>query len=74
MAHHPPLVTLHSIQDGREERKLSIPKTTSGKLQELSQIWWYKEHRKETKRSIPDIFKRQNTVVSLPAFLREHMP
>ncbi|EKM52609.1 uncharacterized protein PHACADRAFT_261151 [Phanerochaete carnosa HHB-10118-sp] len=61
-AHHPPLVTLHSIQDGREERKLDVTKSIPGNSQELTHIWWYKEHRKETKPGIPDIFKRQDII------------
>ena len=64
VAHHPPLITLHSIQDGREERKLHIQHYASRKHAELASIWWYKEHRKDEKPGIPDIFKRQNIIVS----------
>ncbi|GJF00486.1 anaphase-promoting complex subunit 4 [Phanerochaete sordida] len=62
VAHHPPLVTLHSIQDGREERKLSIPRIVSESPPKLTHVWWYKEHRQDSKPGIPDIFKRQNII------------
>ena len=65
VAHHPPLVTLHSIQDGRQERTLSIPTEDSTKPAKLSRLLWFKEHRQEKRPSIPDIFRRQNVVVSL---------
>ncbi|KAI0348023.1 hypothetical protein BDW22DRAFT_1319603 [Trametopsis cervina] len=58
VANNPPLITLHSLQNGQQERTLSIPPLPSGGTHNLASIWWFQEHREEKKANIPDIFKR----------------
>ena len=63
VASNPPLVTLHSLQDGQQERTLSIASNPSGD-NKLTGIWWLREYRAEKKASIPDMFKRGGDIVS----------
>lgn len=64
VANNPPLVTLHSLQTGQQERTLSIPPLPSGASRKLTAVWWLNEHRVEHKATIPDIFKRGGDIVS----------
>ncbi|KAH8827987.1 anaphase-promoting complex, cyclosome, subunit 4-domain-containing protein [Flagelloscypha sp. PMI_526] len=50
-------VSVRSIQDGSEERALSIPTQTQHKL---TGIWWFKHDRELSKNPIPDVFRRNN--------------
>jgi anaphase-promoting complex subunit 4 len=63
VAHNPPLITLHSLQTGRQERTLSIP-SQGPKACNLTHIWWMREHRTDKKANIPDMFKRGGDIVS----------
>lgn len=69
VAHDPPRVTLHSIQDGHQERSLAIspplPAIGPRRRARLTGIWWLTQEKKESNGSIPDIFKRDNIIVSL---------
>ncbi|KZT74640.1 hypothetical protein DAEQUDRAFT_311 [Daedalea quercina L-15889] len=62
VAHKPPRVTLHSIQDGRQERAIPLASTSAAvgtaKAANPSGIWWFTQEKKESKSDIPDIFKR----------------
>lgn len=67
IAHNPPRVTLHSVQDGHEERVLPVSLPLHLKPMRpvrLSNIWWLAREKQETYSSIPDIFQRGNDIVS----------
>ncbi|KAF4623938.1 hypothetical protein D9613_001828 [Agrocybe pediades] len=57
----PPLVSLHSLQDGHVT--LSLPVNLSASSNRLTDVWWFKDEKKATKPNIPDIFKR-NSIIS----------
>lgn len=65
VAHNPPRITLHSIQDGQEERALPIviPSNILRRVFHITGVWWFEEERGVTSSSIPDIFKRNNVIV-----------
>lgn len=64
VAHDPPRITLHSVQDGREERSLTVtPLGNDGTSGHIAAIWWFQQEKKQTTSSIPDIFKRNNIIV-----------
>lgn len=65
MAHDPPRISLHSIQDGQEERTLPVvmPLSASRRSSRIIGIWWFQQERKITQSAIPDIFKRNETIV-----------
>ncbi|KAJ4484101.1 anaphase-promoting complex, cyclosome, subunit 4-domain-containing protein [Lentinula lateritia] len=60
VAHDPPSITLHSIQDGRSERVIHIP-TSDVPIPQLTDIWWFHQEKPE-KSPIPDIFRRNNII------------
>ena len=59
-------ITLHSVQDGRVERCLSIPfhQGTSPTAQTIAGVWWFADHHSPVSGVIPDIFKRNGVKVS----------
>jgi anaphase-promoting complex subunit 4 len=65
VAHDPPRITLHSIQDGQEERALPVvtPSNTLRRSFCITGLWWFREEQMVTISSIPDMFKRNNTIV-----------
>jgi anaphase-promoting complex subunit 4 len=62
VAHNPPRVTLHSIQDGHEERAIPLNLPSKHSIR-LTGIWWFPPEKKTTTDNIPDIFQRQGTIV-----------
>lgn len=69
MAHNPPRVTLHSIQDGHPERVIPLTVThdpiAPTRTVAPSKIWWFMQEKKESTSDIPDIFKRGFDIVSV---------
>ncbi|CAK5280536.1 unnamed protein product [Mycena citricolor] len=59
VAHDPPRISLHSIQDGHEERSIYVPADHSN---ELVDIWWFPPEKGEPPKAIPDILKRNGIV------------
>ncbi|KAF8445957.1 anaphase-promoting complex, cyclosome, subunit 4-domain-containing protein [Boletus edulis BED1] len=52
-------ITLHSVQDGRIERCLSIPfQGTPETNKTIVGVWWFAGHHSPASGVIPDIFKR----------------
>ncbi|KAI5124653.1 hypothetical protein M0805_004261 [Coniferiporia weirii] len=64
VAHHPSRISLHSLQDGREEHSLSIKHSPSPapSTPRITGIWWFKRERKSNKSDMPDIFRRANII------------
>lgn len=65
VAHDPPRITLHSIQDGHEERVLpvAISSNISRRSFRITGIWWFQDEPDVNTGSIPDMFKRNGTIV-----------
>ena len=65
LTHFPPRISLHSIQNGKEERSLLIAPSPSGPTvpPRLTGVWWFKNERKTKKDGLPDMFRRGNVVV-----------
>ena len=61
LIHHPPRITIHSIQDGREEHSPPFVDQLSESAR-LTGVWWFNDERQEVD-SIPDIFKRGLDIV-----------
>lgn len=61
LIHHPPRVTIHSIQDGREEHLPPFVDQLSESAR-LTGVWWFKDEREKVD-SIPDILKRGLDIV-----------
>ncbi|KAF8216223.1 anaphase-promoting complex, cyclosome, subunit 4-domain-containing protein [Mycena galopus ATCC 62051] len=59
VAHDPPRVTLHSVQDGHEERSLVLSRS-SGRI---TDVWWFRTEKTIDVKAIPDIFKRNGLIV-----------
>ncbi|KAH8120371.1 anaphase-promoting complex, cyclosome, subunit 4-domain-containing protein [Phellopilus nigrolimitatus] len=64
VAHHPPRVSLHSLQNGREEHSLSVGPSPSPMLSppRITGVWWFKKERKINRNEMPDMFLRGNVV------------
>ncbi|OBZ78996.1 Anaphase-promoting complex subunit 4 [Grifola frondosa] len=60
VAHDPPRVTIHSIQDGRQERSFYI--SPPSPMLHLTGIWWFRQKKKESQSPIPDIFVRGDDI------------
>jgi len=65
VAHDPPRITLHSIQDGQEEHVLPVvtPSNTPRRSFRITGVWWFQEEQNVITSSIPDMFRRNNTIV-----------
>jgi anaphase-promoting complex subunit 4 len=65
IAHRPPRITLHSVQDGHEERVLHIQSSAATPTREhhITKIWWFQQEKVKVVNSIPDIFGRNNIIV-----------
>jgi anaphase-promoting complex subunit 4 len=68
VAHDPPRITLHSIQDGREERRLSVGIQLNAQRRSchVTGMWWFREEKLSANGSIPDIFRRGAVIVRAP--------
>lgn len=76
LAHDPPRITLHSIQDGHEERVLPVvmPSNTSRRSFRITGIWWYQDEQKVDPSSIPDMFKRNGIVTGTAHSILKTLP
>lgn len=62
VVHDPPLITIHSMQDGSEERILALE--TRSREVRASRVWWFPSKRSDKiNPSAPDIFKRNGLIV-----------
>ncbi|KAK7058948.1 hypothetical protein VNI00_001572 [Paramarasmius palmivorus] len=60
VAHNPPNITIHSIQDGHEERNLSIDCSVDGSSK-LNGVWW-RSREKPVQTPPPDVFRRNQII------------
>ncbi|KAH9985379.1 anaphase-promoting complex, cyclosome, subunit 4-domain-containing protein [Russula compacta] len=73
LVHHPPRITIHSIQDGREEHSLPFVDRLS-ESSRLTGVWWLKDEREAEVDSIPDIFKRGLDISGSAHSVIKHLP
>jgi len=72
ISHHPPRLSIHSIQDGRQERSVPIPPPYYSDVRllptanfRITNVWWLRyEDAKKKGPEMPDFFKRNKTIVS----------
>ncbi|KIJ27172.1 hypothetical protein M422DRAFT_784993, partial [Sphaerobolus stellatus SS14] len=63
ISHHPPRLSIHSIQDGRQERSVPFPSEAKGPEFRVTGVWWFKyENIKKKGPEMPDFFKRNKTI------------
>jgi anaphase-promoting complex subunit 4 len=62
LAHDPPRVTIHSVQDGREQRSLVLPSLPEPSAA-LERLWWFPAPQPFQDAQIPDVFQRNGIVV-----------
>lgn len=63
----PPAISIHSLQDGRVTYSLPIsaPSGVGNPAAHVTGVWWFRDEKREpSNSSIPDIFKRNNLIVS----------
>jgi anaphase-promoting complex subunit 4 len=65
LVHHPLRITVHSVQDGREEHSPPLIGEISESTR-LTGVWWFKDERQAEADPIPDIFKRGTDIVWTP--------
>lgn len=71
LVHHPPRITIHSIQDGHEERSLPLAHEPTDPVR-LTGVWWFKDEKEAERDSIPDIFRRGQDTVRTNKHLKEN--
>jgi anaphase-promoting complex subunit 4 len=64
LIHHPPRITVHSVQDGQEEHSPPLVHELPESAR-LTGVWWFKNEKQAEVDSIPDIFKRGSDLVCL---------
>ena len=64
MAHFPFRITLHSLENGREECSLPIELPSQSSPPWITDLFWLKKERKTNKNQMPEMFKRGNVIVS----------
>ncbi|KLO20277.1 hypothetical protein SCHPADRAFT_918366 [Schizopora paradoxa] len=75
VTHNPPRITLHSIQDGSEERSLPIsPILLHPSPSRLTGVWWFKQERKTDKNALPDMFRRGDVVTGSALSILRTLP
>ncbi|KAF8516179.1 anaphase-promoting complex, cyclosome, subunit 4-domain-containing protein [Hysterangium stoloniferum] len=64
ISHHPPRLSIHSIQDGRQERSVSFASTSELPSDfRVTGVWWLKYESPPKKGpEMPDFFKRNKTI------------
>ncbi|EJD03914.1 uncharacterized protein FOMMEDRAFT_167218 [Fomitiporia mediterranea MF3/22] len=64
VAHYPPRISLHSLQNGREEHSLLVGSLPCGSPSSprITGVWWFKRETKTDSKAMPDMLKRGNVV------------
>ncbi|KAF8078603.1 anaphase-promoting complex, cyclosome, subunit 4-domain-containing protein [Lyophyllum atratum] len=72
VVHHPPQVTLHSLQDGT--KLLTLPTEAPALSCHIVGAWWFRDERSVSAHSIPDIFKRNDIVTGTAHAILRTLP
>ncbi|KAH9969035.1 anaphase-promoting complex, cyclosome, subunit 4-domain-containing protein [Russula dissimulans] len=73
LVHHPPRITVHSIQDGREENSPPFVDQLSESAR-LTRVWWFKDERQAEVDSVPDMFNRSLDISGSAHSVIKHLP
>ncbi|KAJ6610891.1 anaphase-promoting complex, cyclosome, subunit 4-domain-containing protein [Mycena sp. CBHHK59/15] len=73
VAHDPPRVTLHSVQDGHEERSLAFS-AHSDTSKRITKLWWFRAEKEISIKAIPDIFKRGGMITGTSHSILRTLP
>ncbi|TFK41138.1 anaphase-promoting complex, cyclosome, subunit 4-domain-containing protein [Crucibulum laeve] len=76
VAHDPPSITLHSIQDGVKHLTLPI-NTSPGPMKRtcrLTGLWWFREEKLKSTTSTPDIFQRGDVITGTAQSILNTLP
>lgn len=65
VAHYPTRITMHNIQNGREEHVLPVEPAPNGLDRRITGLWWFKKEHQPDKHAMPDMFRRGNVVVCM---------
>lgn len=63
VASNPSMVSIHSIQNGKELRRFPI--TLPSHKVSVAGIWWFLEEKQAVGNGLPDIFKRGENLVRI---------
>ncbi|TFK57285.1 hypothetical protein OE88DRAFT_1744863 [Heliocybe sulcata] len=75
VAHNPPRITLHSMQDGRIERSYVVESHAARRPFLLTSVWWIRNQTEtQANNLIPDIFKRDNVITGSSQSLLRMLP
>ncbi|KZT30397.1 hypothetical protein NEOLEDRAFT_1185228 [Neolentinus lepideus HHB14362 ss-1] len=75
VAHNPPKITLHSIQDGSIQRSFVVESHAARPSFRLTGVWWIRNQTELQKNDpIPDIFKRDNVITGSSQSLFKMLP
>lgn len=73
LIHHPPRVTVHSVQDGHEEHSPPLVHKLSESAR-LTGVWWLKNEKQTEVDSIPDVFRRGSDISGSAHSIIKHLP
>ncbi|GLB36171.1 putative DEAD-domain-containing protein [Lyophyllum shimeji] len=74
VVHHPPQVTLHSLQDGTQLLTLPVVPPSASQTCHVVGVWWFRDERSANANSIPDIFKRNDIVTGTAHAILRTLP
>ncbi|KAG5722502.1 ATP-dependent RNA helicase DRS1 [Termitomyces sp. T112] len=72
--HNPPLVTLHSLQDGTIQFTLSLHQVLNSQPRKMIGVWWFCDIRLAKTRSIPDILRRNDIIAGTSHAILRTLP
>ncbi|THV04922.1 hypothetical protein K435DRAFT_835171 [Dendrothele bispora CBS 962.96] len=71
IAQHPPSVSLHSLQDGHEERSISLPFNEGTTI---TGVWWFRHEKIVEAHPVPDIFRRNDVITGSSHSILRNLP
>lgn len=69
VAHDPPKITLHSVQDGQKQLTLPVNPSSTTRPFRITGLWWFRDEKLTSINTIPDIFKRRGVIVKRFGFV-----
>ncbi|KAF5375104.1 hypothetical protein D9758_000258 [Tetrapyrgos nigripes] len=70
VAQHPASLTLHSLQDGHEERNIPLPFSDGT----ITGVWWFRHEKVVDTNPVPDIFKRNDVITGSSHSILRNLP
>ncbi|KAG6899924.1 hypothetical protein C0993_005314 [Termitomyces sp. T159_Od127] len=72
--HNPPLVTLHSLQDGTRQFTLPLHLHLRSQSCKIVGVWWFRDARLASTSSIPDILRRNGVITGTAHSILRTLP